>query len=184
MKLRPGTRHPLVPGAGFNRTAWLFPLLLAIHVAEEQAGGFTAWAQKYASPRYTQRDFIRINAMSLLSAVAATALVTRTENRRVFFAYYAAVLTQQAVFNPIFHAGATVAFRAYSPGLVSSLAFPALWTRVTRLARGEHRIDDRTWLAALGLGGAIHAAAVAQQVFGLAPVRRALRPRGPRRCRG
>jgi hypothetical protein len=77
MKLRPGTDRPPVPRASFNRTAWLFPLLLAVHVAEERAGGFTPWAQKFASPR----------------------------NRRVFFGYYAAVLTQQAVFNPIFHAG-------------------------------------------------------------------------------
>ena len=35
------------------------------------------------------------------------------------YPYYAVVLTQQALFNPVFHAGTTVAWGRYSPGLAT-----------------------------------------------------------------
>jgi hypothetical protein len=145
---------------------WLFPALLALHFAEE-APGFTRWAQRYASPHYTGRDFVQINAAGLASTLATTALVARGGRTRLFLPWYAAVLTQQALFNPLFHVGTTIVFRAYSPGLVSSLAFPALWRRYTRAALRAGWITPRGLGAALVLGGAIHAAAVAQQVFKL-----------------
>ena len=145
---------------------WLYPALLALHVAEE-APGFTRWAQRHASPHYTQRDFVRINAAGLASTIATTALVARSSDRRLFFGWYAAVLTQQALFNPLFHAGTTVAFRAYSPGLASSLVFPPLWRRYTRAALRTGRLGPGAVAAAVVLGAAIHVAAVAQQVFKL-----------------
>jgi hypothetical protein len=58
-----------------------------------------------------------------------------------------------------------VAFRAYSPGLVTSLALLPLWVRVTREALRDGRLGKRGLAAAVALGGAIHAAAVARQVF-------------------
>jgi len=161
MSHNPGTTPPSVPGL------WLFPALLALHVAEEAALDFVGWAQRHASPRYTQRDFVQINGFGLASTVAASELVRRRDNRALFFAWYTAVLTQQALFNPMFHAGATVAFRDYSPGLVSSLAFPALWARVTRVALSQRRLSRGSLSAALALGGVIHTIAVAQQVFKL-----------------
>jgi hypothetical protein len=143
----------------------LFPALLALHIAEE-APSFTSWAQRHASPRYTQRDFVQINAAGLTSTVAVGELVRRAPNNRpLFLAWYTAVLTQQAFFNPLFHAGATMAFRDYSPGLVSSFAFPPLWAQVTRAALRDGRLGRRSLSAAIALGGVIHAAAVAQQVF-------------------
>jgi hypothetical protein len=153
----PGTPSS-VPGLS------LYPGLLAVHIAEE-APGFTRWAQRHASPRYTQRDFVQINAAGLASTVAAGELVRRSGNRALFFSWYTGVLTQQALFNPLFHAGTTVAFRAYSPGLVTSLALLPLWVRVTREALRDGRLGKRGLAAAVALGGAIHAAAVARQVF-------------------
>jgi len=161
MSHNPGTSSPSVPGL------WLFPALLALHVAEEAALDFAGWAQRHASPRYTQRDFVQINGFGLASTVAASELVRRRDNRTLFFAWYTAVLTQQALFNPLFHAGATVVFRDYSPGLASSLAFPLLWVRVTRLALRQRRLSRAALDAAIVAGGVIHGAAVAQQVFKL-----------------
>jgi hypothetical protein len=145
---------------------WLYPGLLVLHVAEE-APGFTRWAQRHASPRYTGRDFVQINAAGLASTLAATALVAWGGSRKLFFAWYTGVLTQQALFNPVFHLGTTIAFRDYSPGLVSSLAFPALWRRYTLSALRAGLVTRPGVAAAVALGGAIHAAAVAQQVFKL-----------------
>jgi Protein of unknown function with HXXEE motif len=158
MSSDPGTRPVGVPGLS------LFPALLALHIAEE-APGFTRWAQRHASPRYTQRDFVQINAAGLAMTVVAGALVRRSENRALFVSWYTAVLTQQALFNPLFHAGTTVAFREYSPGLLTSLALPPVWIGVTRTALREGRVGRRSVVAATAIGGAIHAAAVARQVF-------------------
>jgi hypothetical protein len=149
----------------FRRTAWLLPAAFAAHVAEE-APGFTAWAQRNASPRYTARDFWRNNALGMAMTLAATPLVARSRDRRLLYPYYAAVLTQQALFNPIFHAGTTVAFREYSPGLVSALVlFIPLWDRATRAALREGLVTRRGVALSIATAGAIHAVAVANQVF-------------------
>jgi hypothetical protein len=76
------------------------------------------------------------------------------------------VLTQQTLWNPVFHAGTTLAWREYSPGLVTALTlFPPLWVSATRGALRAGRLNRRQVAAAVVLGGAIHAAAVADQVF-------------------
>jgi hypothetical protein len=150
--------------ASFNRAAWTFPAAYVVHVAEE-APGFTAWARRNASERYTQKDFVRNNALGFVSAVAATAAVTRSERRALGLAYYTLVVTQQAVFNGLFHAGTTLAYREYSPGLVTSILTVPLWRRLTRAALAEHRLSRRDVLACTLVAGAVHAAVVARQVF-------------------
>lgn len=61
---------------------------------------------------------------------------------------YRRVLTQQALFNPLFHAGTTVSYSAYSPGLVTSLAlFLPLWYHLTRLALDEGLLTYRRVLS-------------------------------------
>jgi Protein of unknown function with HXXEE motif len=104
----------------------MFPVAFALHVAEE-APGFTAWARRNASERYTQRDFVRNNALGLIGTIAATGIVLRQppERRALGLAYYTLIITQQAVFNPVFHALTTVGYREYSPGLV----VPSRWCR-------------------------------------------------------
>ena len=61
---------------------WLVPPAFAAHVAEE-APGFTSWARRNTSKRYTQRDFVRNNAFGAILTVAATALAARSRDRRV-----------------------------------------------------------------------------------------------------
>jgi hypothetical protein len=163
----------------FARTAWVLPAALAVHVAEE-APGFAAWARRNAWTGYTQRDFRRINAAGLALTTVGTWLVARTCRRAPFLAWHTTVLSQQALWNPVFHAGTTVAYREYSPGLVTALAlFPATWVALTAAAVREGRISRRAAaLSALG-GAAVHAAAVTQQVYGV----RAADGGGPRRRR-
>jgi hypothetical protein len=134
------------------------------HVSEE-APGFTEWAKRNASPRYTQREFVRVNMLGFASSVAATRAVARSQSRPLDRAYYTLVVTQQAVFNAIFHSGATLAFREYSPGLVTSLLTVPLWRRLTRAALAEHRLTKRDVLACTLVAGIVHAGVVARQVF-------------------
>lgn len=142
---------------------WFLPAFAA-HVAEE-APGFTAWAQRNASARYSQGDFLRNNALGFVGTAAATAAVVRSDSRPLQLAYYTLVVTQQAVFNAVFHAGSTMAYREYSPGLITSLLGAGLWRGLTRAALVEGRVARRDLPACILLAGAVHAAVVARQVF-------------------
>jgi hypothetical protein len=145
--------------------AWLFVGAFALHIVEE-APGFTRWARRYTSARYTQQDFVRNNVLGLAGTSAAALLLTRLESRPIFLAYYSLVLSQQALWNTAFHGGATLAYRAYSPGLLTALGlFLPLWGRITRRSLQCGLLTGRTLLAAAAVGGLVHAAAVAQQVF-------------------
>jgi hypothetical protein len=152
--------------ASFRNTAWLFPVAYAVHVAEE-APGFTAWARRNTSARYTQRDFVQNNALGFIGTVGATTMVTRqpAERRTLGLAYYTFVVTQQAVFNALFHALTTVVYREYSPGLVSSILMVPLWRRLTRAALAERRLTARDVIVCTMVAGVVHASVVARQVF-------------------
>jgi hypothetical protein len=142
---------------------WAFPAAFGLHVADEGAGGFTDWAQRRASPRYTDRDFVRNNALGFAMTLAATALAKRP-GRRGFRLHYAVVLTQQAAGNAVFHAATRAPGRLTAIGVVLPL-----WARITVLARRERLLSRRDVATALALGGAIHGAAVAQQVYFVRP---------------
>jgi hypothetical protein len=75
------------------------------------------------------------------------------------------VITQQAVFNAVFHAATTIAYREYSPGLVTSVLQLPLWRRLTSAALAERRLSPRDVVACTAVGGLVHAAVVARQVF-------------------
>src|SRR5438105_2456784 len=64
----------------FHRSAWTFPAAHAAHVAAE-APGFTAWARRNASARYTQQDFVGNNALGFVATFAATVAITHSERR-------------------------------------------------------------------------------------------------------
>lgn len=157
--------RPLQKTLRFRRAASLLPAAFAVHVVEE-APGFTDWVNRYASERYASDDFVRNNALGLLLTTGATLVVTRTSNRTVFFVFYSAILTQQALWNTVFHIGSTAGFSAYSPGLVTSvLLFVPVWWKLTRLALNEGLISRRGVAVATLIGGLIHGAVVARQVF-------------------
>jgi Protein of unknown function with HXXEE motif len=148
----------------FRRLAWVLPAAYVVHVAEE-APGFTRWAQRNASQRYSQRNFVRNNAFGFLTTTAATLAVTRIERRKLDLAYYTLVVTQQAAFNAVFHSATTMAFREYSPGLVTSILHLPLWRYLTRAEVAERRLTTRDVIACTSIAGAVHAIVVARQVF-------------------
>jgi hypothetical protein len=148
----------------FDATARRFVPIFALHVAEE-APGFTAWARRRASERFSQRDFVVNNALGLAVTAVTTAAVQRSSARPLTLAYGTLVATQQGVFNTLLHGGSTLAFREYSPGLVTSLASAVLWPRMTRAALAEARLTRRDVRRAIAVAGVVHVAVVARQVF-------------------
>lgn len=135
-----------------------------VHVVGE-APGFTAWARRNASGRYTQTDFVCNNALGFVSTLAVTAAIARSERRALGLAYYTLVVSQQAVFNALFHAGTTLAYGEYSPGVVSSVLTVPLWRRLTRAALAERRLSKRDVIACTCVAGAVHAGVVAHQSY-------------------
>jgi hypothetical protein len=133
------------------------PAAFALHVAEE-APGFAAWARRHASCRYTDEDFLRINGAGLALSVTTTALALRG-GRSGFLVNYAS-LTSRAVFNAAFHAVTQAPGRRTAFGVVLPL-----WALTTALGRRAGLLDRRTVTAALAVGGPVHAAAVARQVY-------------------
>ena len=158
--------------SAFRRRAWLLAPAFALHVAEE-APGFTAWARRHASDRYTQRDFVRNNALGMAGTVAGLWVLRRTRSHGYVLFFSSVLLTQQALWNTAFHAGTTVAWRRYSPGLVTALAlFLPLWLHLVRLARREGLLSRGELTAGTIAGGLLHALVVAQQVFFVGVARR------------
>jgi hypothetical protein len=137
---------------------------LALHVAEETSG-FAAWARRNTWTGYRTREFVAINAGGL-TMTALAGLAVRREPR-LFGLWYAGIVSQQMLWNPVFHVGTTVAYREYSPGLVTAVAlFPALWWRETRTALRTGRLSRRGVAVAALAGGLLHLAAVRKQVYG------------------
>src|SRR4051812_35373628 len=120
------TRQPPLASA-----VWLLPASFALHVLEE-SNGFTGWVQRHGRPAYSSQDFIRINAAGLVLTSAATLAMRRRPELRLVAAYYALVVTQQALFNPVFHVGSTLVHRDWSPGTTTAvLLFLLLWWHIT-----------------------------------------------------
>jgi hypothetical protein len=155
----------------FDRAVWLVPPAFALHVGEE-APGFTRWVNRHIRRDYRQADFVRINAAGMAMTLAATALVSRWPARPLVFAYFTAIVCQQAA-NAGFHAGTTAAYRAYSPGLATSiLLYMPLWRVLSRSASRERLLSQRAGHAAAALAALLHAKVVSSQVFRRAgPVR-------------
>jgi Protein of unknown function with HXXEE motif len=146
------------------RSARLLPAAYALHVAEE-APGFAGWVRRHAAADYTQGEFVRINALGFAGTVLAGALADRG-GAGAHAAYYTAILTAQALWNPVFHAATTLAWREYSPGLATSLAlFVPLWMSATRGALRSGALTRRQVGVGIVVGGVMHAATVASTVF-------------------
>ena len=148
----------------FRQAVWLFPMVFALHVMEE-APRFTTWVNRYASKQFTQANFIQNNALGMALGIVFCILVWLSPSRAIVFLFFATCVTQ-AFFNIFFHVGTTVAFHAYSPGVITSLIlYPPLVFYLTRLAYQEGLLTGRMGILVFCLGGAVHAAVVAKQVF-------------------
>jgi hypothetical protein len=154
--------------ASFRQAAGIFPILLALHFAEE-APRFAAWAWKFASPRYTRVHWAKIHGLGLVWGVVATAVVALFANSYVVFLFLALCAGPMA-FNAVFHAGATAYFRAYCPGVITAVAiFPLFVWYLAHLALRDGLLSPTAALVALLLAGPLHAIDVASTVFFVKP---------------
>jgi len=148
----------------FGQASWLFPVVFGLHVAEE-APRFTSWVRKYASPKFSQADFMRNNLMGFVIGVVLCSIAWFFPNRTTVFLLFVFGLNQ-SLLNGLFHIGTTAAYRVYSPGLITSVTlYPALFYYLSRLAYRKSLMSARAGVAALALAAVIHSIVVAQQVY-------------------
>ena len=149
----------------FRRLVWLFPIAYVLHVLEELPR-FTAWAMRYANPGFTMRDYLTVHLTGIVVSVAAPLVISYFSNRFVVFVFFAFVLTPAAFFNILFHAGATVVFGVYCPGLITALTvYPVVWLLLSRSALREKLLSLPLALVSGGVAGLFHFADVSHNVF-------------------
>jgi len=152
-------------GLAFRQLIWLFPIAYALHVLEELPH-FTNWARRYANASFTMRDYLIVHLTGIVVSVAAPFVVRYFPNRTVIFVFLTFIFTPAVLFNIIFHAGATVAYGVYSPGLLTAITiYPVVFFVVSSQAFRERLITKRLMTISLLLAGLFHAADVSHNVF-------------------
>ncbi len=155
----------LFSSIGFREAVWLFPLAFTLHVAEELPR-FTAWTNRYASARYTFREYLTTHAAGIIGAFMAAIVIPFFSNKILIFGFFTFRFAPGMFFKIFFHAGATFAFRAYCPGLLSALIVypPTVWL-VTKRALAEGFLSSKALLASFILAGFFHATEVSRNVL-------------------
>ena len=142
-----------------TRFHWLVPAAFLAHCAEELPR-FPRWATEHFGTT-TTRFYVASHCVLVPLVVASGARgAGRPDDRRAGFA--AVAVAAALGFNAVFHAGTTVLFRRYSPGLVTAVAgmLPASGY-VIRRTRRDGLLTDEELAAALLAGAALGNAAVA-----------------------
>lgn len=151
----------------FRQSVCLFPLAYFLHLLEELPH-FTNWARRYAAPGFTMRDYLTIHLIGIIVALLAPLVTWFFSNRILIFLFFAIVFTPAVCFNILFHAGATVAFGVYCPGLITALVlYPPLFVAVSRRAISERLLTSRAALISFVIAGLFHTADVSRNVFQL-----------------
>lgn len=152
-------------GLSFRQAVWLFPFAFTLHVLEE-VRQFTAWANRYASPHFTFQDYLKLHLAGIVIAFIAAAIIWFFPNKVVVFPFFTFIFTPGIFFNIFFHAGATAAFGAYCPGLLTALTvYPPLFYFISRLAFSEGLLTNKLGWISFVIAGVIHAADVSHNVF-------------------
>jgi uncharacterized protein with HXXEE motif len=149
----------------FQTVVLVYPAITAAHVLEEWPR-FVAWAQRFASERYSRRDYVTTHVMALVFSIAATATVRRFPGTMSTAAFFALFFGPSIACNAVFHVAETAVTRTYCPGVATSvvLYLPAA-ALVTQAALRE-RLLDASGLAAIAVFAAsFHVIEVGHNVF-------------------
>lgn len=149
----------------FRQAVWFFPLAFTLHVLEE-VRQFTNWAQAYASPQFTFREYLTLHLAGIVAAFVAAAVLSFFPHRLFVFLFFTFMLTPGMFYNIFFHAGATAYFGVYCPGLLTALAiYTPLFFWLSHLAYRERLLTNRLGWISFVLASLVHVADVSHNVF-------------------
>jgi uncharacterized protein with HXXEE motif len=143
----------------------LFPLGVALHVAEEWPG-FPRWARRFASAEYSDREYITTHVVAVVLAIGAVGAVRWLPTTPVLFGFLAVVFGPGVFCNAWFHIGATVLSRTYCPGVITGvMVYLPLSLMVVVSGIRDGLFTPRFLLAALAVAAIVHTLEVGHDVF-------------------
>ena len=149
----------------FHDAVLLLPVASLLHVVEEWPR-FPRWARRFASDRYSDREYITIHAVSLLASLTSALLLFSFPATWLLFALTAVVVGPGIFWNSFFHLFATLKTRTYCAGVLTGLAlYVPLCAVLARQAVREALISPALLGAALGVALVVHVAEVGHNVF-------------------
>ena len=155
----------MIPSLSLGQAVWLFCPAFALHVLEEWPR-FTVWANRYASPRYTQGDYNVIHTAGGAASLLAALIVWRFPNRPVTFMFFAFFFAPSVLFNAFFHVCASVLTRSYCPGMITAVViYLPLFALITDLAYKEGLLGVGSLLVTLVIAVIFHTWEVGHNVF-------------------
>jgi hypothetical protein len=149
----------------FQHAVLLYPVATALHVWDEWPA-FPRWSRRYASPAYSDREYVRTHVAAVLVATASAALLSATAPAWLVFAFFALAFGPGVFCNALFHSAASLRTRSLCPGVLSSVTlYLPLAGWLGWLALRDHLLSSRGLLIALLLAALGHAAEVGHNVF-------------------
>lgn len=155
----------LLSGLTFRGAIVAFPIAVALHVFEEWPG-FPEWARRFASPAYSDREYVTIHVVAIVSAALTAALLRAYPKPWLVFAFFAFVFLPGVLCNAGFHAAASVWSGRYCPGVATGLLLYVPYAcLLAGLALREGILPLPALLVALALAVPFHALEVGHNVF-------------------
>lgn len=149
----------------FHHAVLLLPAASFLHVLEEWPR-FPRWVRRFASDRYSDREYGIVHAVTLVAALGSAVLLSRFPETWLLFALTALVIGPGMFWNGFFHLGATLLSRTYCAGVVTGLAlYLPLCALLGRQAVREGLLSARLLATAVVLALIVHVTEVGHNVF-------------------
>jgi len=149
----------------FRYSVLLSPLAFTFHVMEE-APYFTNWVKRFINPRFTQSHYLSVHIAGIVIGLVLAGLLSRWPKRWFLFLYLSFFFLPAQFFNIFFHLGATIVYKAYSPGLFTALfLYPPVVLIVLKDALKERLIGRTELICSFFIAGCFHSVEVAHNVF-------------------
>jgi Protein of unknown function with HXXEE motif len=149
----------------FRHAVLLLPAASLLHVLEEWPR-FPRWARRFASDRYTDREYGIVHAVSLALALGSALLLSRFPGTWLLPALTALVIGPGMFWNGFFHLGATIVSRAYCAGVVTGLVlYLPLCALLGRQAVREGLVSPPLLASAVIVALVVHVTEVGHSVF-------------------
>jgi Protein of unknown function with HXXEE motif len=150
---------------GFRHAVLLLPAASLLHVLEEWPR-FPRWARRFASDRYTDREYRVVHAVTVALALGSAVLLSQFPKTWLLWALTALVIGPGMFWNSFFHLGATMISRTYCAGVVTGLVlYLPLCALLGQQAMREGLVSPLLLAAAVVLALFVHVAEVGHNVF-------------------
>lgn len=149
----------------FQQAVLLYPIATALHVYDEWPN-FPRWARRFASPAYSEREYVRTHVAAVLLATAGAGLLWVAAAPWLVFLFFAFLFGPGVFCNALFHGAASLRTRSRCPGVLSSaLLYLPLAGWLAWLAVRDQWLTPRGLLLALVIAAVGHVAEVGHSVF-------------------